>query len=155
MHTASAFCVYFCFQIQLTAHLWCILIFVGFFWLVFSSFSFPSMCVLDELPSSGSQVQHKYGWALELDELWCPSSIPCGKIMWFFLSYESCSFECVSSLYHGYVANPNSIPLLFNLKIQFSVFNADVFISVVKIATTFYCWGGIGSLTNCQSRSVY
>lgn len=73
----------------------------------------------------------------------------------FFLSYESCSFECVSRLYHGYVANPNSIPLLFNLKIQFSVFNADVFISVVKIATTFYCWGGIGSLTNCQSRSVY
>lgn len=52
----------------------------------------------------------------------------------FFLSYESCSFECVSSLYHGYVANPNSIPLLFNLKIQVSVFNADVFISVVKIA---------------------
>lgn len=43
------------------------------------------------------------------------------------------------SLYHSYVANQNSVPLLFNLKIQFSVFNAHVFISVVKIAYTSYC----------------
>lgn len=56
----------------------------------------------------------------------------------FVLSYESCSYEHVSSLYHSCVANQNSIPLLLNLKRQFSVFN-DVFISVVKIANTSDC----------------
>jgi len=70
--TASVFCVYFCFQIQLTTHWWCILIFVAFFWLAFSSFSFQSMCVLDELPSFGSEAERKYVCTLELVEPWCP-----------------------------------------------------------------------------------